>query len=156
MFRSEIWFICPFLSNEIDNNSTHSNVVTKSSLVVGSVCWRIPHSRSRRNNTDSTMKPDNGERTHQGISPDSKVHGANMGPTWVLSAPDGSHVRPMNLAIRDRSYSPGPIQFSFYLEIQPAYSSTLLFIKYIWALTYSFQFVPHILKCSECKFVLYT
>ena len=33
--------------------------------------------------------------------PDSKVHGANMGPTWVLSAPDGSHVVPMNLAIRD-------------------------------------------------------
>ena len=35
----------------------------------------------------------------QGV-PDSKVHGANMGPTWVLSAPDGPHVGPMNLAIR--------------------------------------------------------
>ena len=23
--------------------------------------------------------------------PDSKVHGANMGPTWALSAPDGPH-----------------------------------------------------------------
>ena len=32
--------------------------------------------------------------------PDSKVHGANMGPTWVLSAPDGPHFGPMNLAIR--------------------------------------------------------
>ena len=32
---------------------------------------------------------------------DSKVHGANMGPTLVLSAPDGPHVGPMNLAIRD-------------------------------------------------------
>ena len=32
--------------------------------------------------------------------PDSKVHGANTGPTWVLSAPDGPHVGPMNLAIR--------------------------------------------------------
>ena len=32
--------------------------------------------------------------------PDSKVHGANMGPIWVLSAPDGPHVGPMNLAIR--------------------------------------------------------
>ena len=31
---------------------------------------------------------------------DSKVHGANMGPTWVLSAPDGPPVGPMNLAIR--------------------------------------------------------
>ena len=32
--------------------------------------------------------------------PDNKVHGANMGPTWVLSAPDGPHVGPMNLVIR--------------------------------------------------------
>ena len=32
--------------------------------------------------------------------PDSKVHGANIGPTWVLSAPDEPHVVPMNLAIR--------------------------------------------------------
>ena len=32
--------------------------------------------------------------------PDSKVHGANMRPIWVLSAPDGSHVGPMNLSIR--------------------------------------------------------
>ena len=37
---------------------------------------------------------------HQHNDPDSKVHGANMGPTWVLSAPDGPHVGPMNLAIR--------------------------------------------------------
>ena len=32
--------------------------------------------------------------------PDSKVHGANVGPTWVLSAPDGPHVGPMDFAIR--------------------------------------------------------
>ena len=32
--------------------------------------------------------------------PDSKIHGAYMGPTWVLSAPDGPHVGPMNLANR--------------------------------------------------------
>ena len=31
--------------------------------------------------------------------PDSKVHVANMRPTWVLSVPDGPHVSPMNLAI---------------------------------------------------------
>ena len=31
--------------------------------------------------------------------PDNKVHGSNMGPTWVLSAPGGPHVGPMNLAI---------------------------------------------------------
>ena len=34
------------------------------------------------------------------ISPDSKVHGDNMGPTWVLPAPDGPHVGHMNLGIR--------------------------------------------------------
>ena len=33
------------------------------------------------------------------VVPDSKVHVANMGPTWVLSDPDGPHVGPMNLAI---------------------------------------------------------
>ena len=38
-------------------------------------------------------------RPHK-VSPDSKVHGANMGPTWVLSAPDGPHVGLMNIAIR--------------------------------------------------------
>ena len=34
------------------------------------------------------------------IIPDDKVHGANMGPTWVLLAPDGPHVVPMDLDIR--------------------------------------------------------
>ena len=33
--------------------------------------------------------------------PDNKFHGANMGPTWVLAAPDGPHVGPMSLAIRE-------------------------------------------------------
>ena len=32
--------------------------------------------------------------------PDSKIHLGNMGPTWVLSAPDEPHVGPMKLAIR--------------------------------------------------------
>ena len=35
-----------------------------------------------------------------GRVPDSKAHGANMGPTWVLSSPSGPHVGPMNLAIK--------------------------------------------------------
>ena len=38
--------------------------------------------------------------TFQSPYPESKVHGANMGPTWVLSAPDGPHFGPMNLVIR--------------------------------------------------------
>ena len=32
--------------------------------------------------------------------PERKVPGANMGPTWGLSAPDGPHVGPRNPAIR--------------------------------------------------------
>ena len=31
----------------------------------------------------------------------SKVQGGNMGPTWVLMVPDGPHVGPRNLAIRE-------------------------------------------------------
>ena len=38
--------------------------------------------------------------------PDYNVHGANMGPTWVLLAPDGPQVGPMNLAIRVSSFPP--------------------------------------------------
>ena len=32
---------------------------------------------------------------------DSKVRGANMGPTWVLPAPEEPHIDPMNLVIWD-------------------------------------------------------
>ena len=34
------------------------------------------------------------------VYPDSKIYGANIGTHRVLSAPDGPHVDPMNLAIR--------------------------------------------------------
>ena len=33
------------------------------------------------------------------ILPDSKVHGANMGPIWGREGPGGPHVGPMNFAI---------------------------------------------------------
>ena len=36
------------------------------------------------------------------INPDSKVNGANMGPTWVLLAPDGPHVGPLTLLSGNR------------------------------------------------------
>ena len=47
-------------------------------------------------------------RPSQGKITDNKVHGAIMGLTWVLSAPDGPHVGPVNLAIRfgTQPYSP--------------------------------------------------
>ena len=33
------------------------------------------------------------------VAPDSKVHGANVGPIWGRQDPVGPHVGPMNLAI---------------------------------------------------------
>ena len=49
---------------------------------------------------------------YRNVTPDSKVYGANMGPTWVLSAPGGPHVGPMNmmnLVIRDKlALQPSP------------------------------------------------
>ena len=33
---------------------------------------------------------------------DNKFRVANMGPTWVLAAPDGPHVGPRNVANGDR------------------------------------------------------
>ena len=51
---------------------------------------------------------------------DSKVHGANIGPTWVLSAPDGPHVGPMNPAIRaSASVATSTIRISLVLWCEP-------------------------------------
>ena len=38
---------------------------------------------------------------HLRSNPGNRVHGTNMGPTWILSAPHEPHVGPMNLAIRE-------------------------------------------------------
>ena len=43
----------------------------------------------------SSVKAANGDMTY----PDSKVHGANMGPIWGRQDPGGPHVGPMNFAI---------------------------------------------------------
>ena len=59
-----------------------------------------------------------------------KAHGAKMGPTWVLSAPDGSHVGLMNLAVRVIFHSYGPMSY---------YISYTLMDHYSWALHDSHQ-----------------
>ena len=51
--------------------------------------------------------------------PDSKVHGAYMGPTWVLSAPAGPHIGPMNLAIKAVSCT----QFYLLYHTQPIHTT---------------------------------
>ena len=56
--------------------------------------WSIP-----RLHVISTRVTCNIRHYRSDVYPDSKVHGANMGHTWVLSAPDGLHVGPMDLAI---------------------------------------------------------
>ena len=38
-------------------------------------------------------------KTTYSNNPDSKVHGANMGPTWGRQDPGGPHVGPINFAI---------------------------------------------------------
>ena len=50
-------------------------------------------------NNNSIIPESNIVDNKPNMYPGSKVHGAKMGPTWVLSAPDGPHVGPMNLAI---------------------------------------------------------
>ena len=46
------------------------------------------------------------------VTPDSKVHGANMGPIWGRQDPGGPHVRPMNLVVWDVTLS----QFITFVE----------------------------------------
>ena len=65
-------------------------------IAVKMKCLVNIHYSSQNRNTTAKRK----YWTRLNSHPDTKVHGANMGPTWVLSAPDGPHVRPMNLAIR--------------------------------------------------------
>ena len=58
--------------------------------------------------------------------PDSKVHGANVGPTWVLSVPGGPHAGLMNLAIwvinRARA-STGSSNITMRLTLHPQWTS---------------------------------
>ena len=67
------------------------------------------------------LDTDDFKTTKKGTIPDSKVHGANMGPTWVLSAPDGPHVGSMNLAIRDVIKIIVPIPL-LYVLLEPCYA----------------------------------
>ena len=62
--------------------------------------------------------------------PDSKIHGANMGPTWVLSAPDGPHVGPMNPALR--VFSLNVFEYAKCYEKVICTKSILLITKFIW------------------------
>ena len=45
------------------------------------------------------MTPNVFDVSDKDITPDSKVHGANMGPIWGRQDPGGPHVGTMNFAI---------------------------------------------------------
>ena len=48
--------------------------------------------------------------------PDSKVHGANMGPIWGRQDPGGSYVGPMNFAIWVSRYFDEQLRLHFNME----------------------------------------
>ena len=64
-----------------------------------------------------------------GAVPDSKVHGANMGPIWGRQDPGGPHVGPMKFAIWGEmifatySASTGPVMHGHHLFICDNYST---------------------------------
>ena len=66
-------------------------------LTIWFSCYLIPNDAISTPNSIWTNK--SRQITSQPLL-ESKVYGANMGPNWVLSAPDGPHVGRMNLAIR--------------------------------------------------------
>ena len=78
--------------------------------------------------------------------PDSKVHVTNMGPTWVLPAPGGPHVSPMDLAIRVSGHGPRSV---FYVLFDVAVNATHsgLFIKTVSTLLihYSHEDIQHMI-----------
>ena len=114
--RSSRWLICSSLEMlkvsfnvPSEDQSSHPGELSVSVLFP----LDIPHSLSKRTetapkswlydriNSVTTEKKEEVKRFQFDRSyPDNNFHGAHMGPTWVLSAPDGSHVGPMNLAIR--------------------------------------------------------
>ena len=53
--------------------------------------------------------------------PDSKVHGANMGPIWGRQNPGEHHVGPMNFAIRVCMAASCSYLFKWYFPYRPCY-----------------------------------
>ena len=62
---------------------------------------RIKEQAAKLRNCDREYMTEQMSKGRSCKNPYSKVHGANMGPTWVPSAPNGPHVGSMNLAIRE-------------------------------------------------------
>ena len=69
-------------------------------------------------------------------TPESKAHGANMGPIWVLSAPYRPHVSPMTFAIRDHTVQTGISElYKTVFDAQMVYPKMQHFISHKTKLT---------------------
>ena len=97
--------------------------------------------------------------------PDSKVHGANMGPIWGRQDPGGFHVGPMNLAIWD-GYSTANfsriLSNAKYNTLQrhTVYLQKTIYIAHLWGqgmgycLSIKIWSVPYTDHCdAACKFM---
>ena len=64
-------------------------------------CFAIPRGHAQ---TESSLTTE-----PRPITPERKVHGANMGPIWGRQDPGGPYVDPMNFAIWDRQPIAQPV-----------------------------------------------
>ena len=71
--------------------------------------------------------------------PESNVHRACMGSTWVLSSPGGPHVGPMNLAIWHAFMRPGLLPDSFMLTVIRPSSKVKMAISLLKAISTPLQ-----------------
>ena len=101
--KIELWFLCVFSwttcwtispdASDLGWRGSHVTVML-TNILWGNVCRHVLVNANQRVTHLSNQ-------CFLIIVPYSKmIHGANMGPTWVLSAPVGPHAGPMNLAIR--------------------------------------------------------
>ena len=81
--------------------------------------------------------------------PDSKVHGANMGPIWGRQDPGGPHIGPMNFAIWDRklfrAITSGLSQAFPIVSSRPHYSDVIMSAK---ASQITGVWIVHLTVCS--------
>ena len=66
--------------------------------------WMTGHWSVKWNGIDKTSDFDGHYATNPQDTPDSKVHGANMGPIWGRQDKGGPHVGPMNFTIWEPIY----------------------------------------------------
>ena len=97
--KNRIWFSVP---------SSFSMIISKQRLTISNAEWNMKNAFTSmfwiklHKHCDTQIHYSKHFPTNSINLPysDSQVHGASMGPIWVLSAQGGPHVGPMNLPIR--------------------------------------------------------